>query len=84
MQMRHLTAELRGKDIELARLLEDKMRIMGDMLVVLGTPDPLRDHPPDYLSLVREKEDHCTKEELLSAVQVTRTTYLFRVKCVSG
>lgn len=70
MRMRHLTAELRGKDIELGRLLEEKMRIMSDMLVVLGAPDPMQDNPPDYLSLVREKENHCTKEELLSAVQV--------------
>eukprot|EP00094_Tigriopus_californicus_P002858 TCALIF_02756-PA protein Name:"Similar to AKAP13 A-kinase anchor protein 13 (Homo sapiens)" AED:0.12 eAED:0.12 QI:0/0.64/0.6/0.73/1/1/15/1980/1495 len=69
MRMRHLTAELRGKDIELARLLEDKMRVMGDMLVVLGTPNPFKDSPPDYLSLVREKDSHCTKEDLLNAVQ---------------
>ena len=78
--MRHLTAELRGKDIELARLLEEKMRIMSDMLVVLGTQDPMRENPPDYMSLVREKENHCTKEELLSAVQVgnNQTTAKFK------
>ena len=53
---RRLTAELRSKDIELAKLLEDKMGIMSEMLSVIGTPDPLKDHPPDYLTLVKMRE----------------------------
>lgn len=72
MRLRHLTAELRGKDIELARLLEDKMRVMGDILVALGVKDPIKDIKIDYLNLVREKEQHCTKEQLLNALQVNR------------
>ena len=70
MRMRHLTAELRGKDLDLARLLEDKMRVMSDMLTVMGVADPMRENPPDYMSLVREKDTHCTKEDLLNAAQV--------------
>ncbi len=53
MRVHHLTAELRGRDLEIARLLEDKMRLMCDLLVVTGARDPMRDDPPDYLSLVR-------------------------------
>lgn len=69
MRMRHLTAELRGKDIDLARLLEDKMRIMSDILVVLDVPDPMRDNPPDYMSIIRDQDSNCTKEQLLKALQ---------------
>ena len=74
MRVRHLTAELRGKDIELAKLLEDKMRIMSDLQVVLGNNGgPFRDNPPDYMAFTRpsENKSSCTKEELLSAVQET-------------
>ena len=56
LRLRRLTAELRGKDIELAKLLEDKMRIMSEMLSIVGTPDPLKDQSLDYLSLVKMKE----------------------------
>ena len=93
LRLRRLTAELRGKDIELAKLLEDKMRIMSEMLAVVGTPDPLKDRPPDYVTMVRMKEEsreqstaesrgsrsslgggnNYTKEQLLSAVQASRT-----------
>jgi hypothetical protein len=41
----------------LAKLLEDKMRIMSEMLAVVGTPDPLKDRPPDYVTMVRMKEE---------------------------
>ena len=41
MRLRHLTAELRGKDLDLARTFEDKMRIVGDMLVVGGGRDAI-------------------------------------------
>ena len=41
MRLRHLTAELRGKDLDLARTFEDKMRIVGDMLVVAGGRDAI-------------------------------------------
>ncbi len=57
LRLRRLTAELRGKDIELAKLLEDKMKIMSEMLAVVGTPDPLKDRPPEYVNLVRMKEE---------------------------
>ena len=57
LRLRRLTAELRGKDIELAKLLEEKMKIMSEMLAVVGTPDPLKDNPPNYQSLVRMKEE---------------------------
>ncbi len=70
MRLRHLTAELRGKDLELGRLLEDKMRVMGAIVAVLGgSTEGVDNNPPDYLSLVREKGG-CSKEDLLNAVQV--------------
>jgi hypothetical protein len=38
LRLRRLTAELRSKDLELAKLLEEKMKIMSEMLAVVGTP----------------------------------------------
>ena len=37
MKMRQLTSELRGKDMELARLLEDKMRIVLKFMILSTT-----------------------------------------------
>jgi len=69
MKMRQLTSELRGKDMELARLLEDKMRILGEMLDELGVEQPLDSSQAKYLHLVQEKEEgSVTKEELLQQV----------------
>ena len=74
MRMRYLTAELRGKDIELARLLEDKMRVMADMQIVLGNANSASaaELNPSYMDLVRERDSNSaclTKEDLLNAVQ---------------
>jgi hypothetical protein len=33
------------------------MRIMSEMLAIVGTPDPLKDQSLDYLSLVKMKEE---------------------------
>ena len=73
MRLRHLTAELRAKDLDLARALEDKMRIVGDMLVVAGGKDAAAIEDRDYLSLVRERDEEeggggCTKEQLLEVL----------------
>ncbi len=67
MRLRHLTAELRGRDIATARALEEKMRLMGDMLVVLGSKDPLRDNPPDYVSLVRPEKPQQVRRDFSQA-----------------
>lgn len=70
MKMRQLTSELRGKDMELARLLEDKMRVLGEMLDELGVHQPLEPTQAKYLHLVQEKEaGSVTKEQLLQEVQ---------------
>ena len=75
MKMRQLTSELRGKDMELARLLEDKMRILAEMLDELGVEQPLAPGVTRYTHLVQEKEPgkgppggNVTKEELLQQV----------------
>lgn len=70
MKMRQLTSELRGKDMELARLLEDKMRILADMLDELGVEQPFDSTVCRYLGLVQDKEGgSVTKEQLLQEVQ---------------
>ena len=70
MRMRQLTSELRGRDLELARLLEDKMRLLGDMLEEVGLEAPPH---PAYLHLVQERKDGeregVTKEQVLEQVQ---------------
>ena len=75
MKMRQLTSELRGKDMELARLLEDKMRILAEMLDELGVEQPLTPGVTKYTHLVQEKEPgqgppggNVTKEELIRQV----------------
>ena len=73
MKMRQLTSELRGKDMELARLLEDKMRILAEMLDELGVEQPLGAGEARYMHLVQEQEagqgaGPVTKEELLQQV----------------
>ena len=75
MKMRQLTSELRGKDMELARLLEDKMRILAEMLDELGVEQPLAPGVTKYTHLVQEKEPgqgppggNVTKEELIRQV----------------
>ena len=70
MRLRQLTGELRGKDMEVGRLLEDKMRILGEILEEQGIqPPPLP--PLRYTLLVQEREKSLTKEELLQ-VPLTR------------
>jgi hypothetical protein len=64
MRLRQLTGELRGKDMEVGRLLEDKMRILAEILEEQGVqPPPLP--PLRYTLLVQEREKSLTKEELL-------------------
>ena len=46
LRLRRLTAELRSKDIELAKLLEDKMKIMNEMLQVVAS-GPDHEHVPE-------------------------------------
>ena len=83
LRLRRLTAELRGKDIELSHVLESKMKIMNEILdIVQGDqtstdPGSRSSHhviKPDYLSTVREKkspqESEVSKEQLLTCVQV--------------
>ena len=70
MRMRQLTSELRGRDLALARLLEEKMRLLGEMLEELGVEGP---PPPSYLHLVQERRDGeregVTREQVLAEVQ---------------
>ena len=70
MKMRQLTSELRGKDVALARLLEDKMRVLGEMLEELGVESRV-EQPARYTRLVQERDPATavTKEQLLAEVQ---------------
>ena len=64
-KMRELTSELRQKDMELAMLLEDKMRVLAEMSGELGLESD--DHT--YQHLVQVKEGDCLrKEELLKQI----------------
>ena len=67
MRLRQLTGELRGKDMEVGRLLEDKMRILAEILEEQGIQPPPLPHPLRYTLLVQEREKSLTKEELLQA-----------------
>ena len=73
MRMRQLTSELRGRDLTLARLLEDKMRLLYEMLEELGVESqpPLPTH--SYVHLVQERRDGeregATREQVLAQVQ---------------
>ena len=75
LRLRRLTAELRGKDIELAHVLESKMKIMTEILeIVHGDEYQRPTSKPDYMSLVREKkqpgqESELSKEQLLFSIQ---------------
>ena len=69
MKMRQLTSELRGKDMELAKLLEDKMRVLAEMLDELGAEAPFEPGTAKYVHLVQEREGgSVTKEQLLQEV----------------
>ncbi len=41
MKLRQLTGELRGRDMELGRVMEDKMRVLLEMLEELGVDSGL-------------------------------------------
>eukprot|EP00096_Caligus_rogercresseyi_P000998 TRINITY_DN1159_c0_g1_i1.p1 TRINITY_DN1159_c0_g1~~TRINITY_DN1159_c0_g1_i1.p1 ORF type:complete len:1006 (+),score=351.92 TRINITY_DN1159_c0_g1_i1:327-3344(+) len=71
-RMRNLLSELRSKDAEVARLLEDKMRVMADALRAIGNDDILSNNVvPDYVALVQEKDSSsgATKANLLEHLQ---------------
>ena len=69
MKMRQFTSELRGKDMELARLCEDKMRVMLEMLDESGAEAPFDVGTAKYVHLVQEREGgSVTKEQLLHEV----------------
>ena len=73
LHLRRLTAELRGKDIELSHVLESKMKIMNEILDIVQEGSHSSVIKPDYLSIVREKkttDSEVSKEQLLSNVQV--------------
>ena len=68
----------------MAKLLEDKMRMMKEIVEVVNDNNSLCQNPsldlpqPDYLSIVRHQNDKndYTKEQLLSAVQVSSIAHI--------
>ena len=57
LRLRRITAELRGKDIELSHVLESKMRTMHEILSIVQEDE--FEKPvvkPEYINLVREKK----------------------------
>ena len=73
MRMRQLTSELRGRDLTLARLLEDKMRLLCEMLEELGVEAQAPLPTYSYVHLVQERRDGeregATREQVLAEVQ---------------
>ena len=70
LRLRRLTAELRGKDIELCHVLEFKMKIMNEILEIVHGNEHQRIPKPDYVNLVREKKtNEVSKEHLLVSIQ---------------
>ena len=79
LKMRRLTANLKAKDLELAKLLDEKMNIMKDIVeVVSGEEKTLKDSTKmldlsniDYVKLVSSLTDGSsfTKEHLLATLQ---------------
>ena len=73
MRMRQLTSELRGRDLTLARLLEDKMRLLCEMLEELGVEAQAPLPTYSYVHLVQERHDGeregATREQVLAEVQ---------------
>ena len=71
-----MTAELRGKDIELSHVLESKMRIVNEILDIVQGDDYEKPVKPEYINLVREKKqpgqenDINSKEKLLAEILV--------------
>ena len=63
LRLRRLTAELRSKDLELAKLLEDKMRIMNEMLQVVASGD---DHDRVAVSQEHPGDDEALRDKLPS------------------
>ena len=73
-------SELRDKDMELAMLLNDKMRIMAEMSDMLEVENPTDLGNTSYLHLIQEKErGSVTKEELLE--QITKAAKLANSLC---
>ena len=73
-------SELRDKDMELAMLLEDKMRIMAEMSDMLEVENPTDLGNTSYLHLIQQKEGgSVTKEELLQ--QITEVVNLANNLC---
>ena len=82
LRLRRLTAELRGKDIELSKVLESKMKYMYEILeIVQGEEYEKPVVKTEYINLVREKKqpgqdvDSISKEQLLATVQVRLLEY---------
>jgi len=67
MRLRQLTGELRGRDMELGRVLEDKMRLLVEILEEVGVDTGLP--PIKYTPLTTEQEMSVCKEDLLRELQ---------------
>ena len=73
-------SELRDKDMELAMLLNDKMRIMAEMSDMLEVENPPDLGNTSYLHMIQQKEGgSVTKEELLQ--QITEVVNLANNLC---
>ena len=76
LRQRRLCAELRSKDIELAKLLEDKMNIMKEMLQVVAS-GPDHDQVPEQLN----HSDSFVAADKLPSLDLPQPDYVSLVSC---
>jgi len=67
MRLREMTGQLRGRDMELGRVMEDKMRLLAEMLDEIGVEHNLAQ--VRYTQLMQERNMVLTQEDLLQELQ---------------
>ena len=72
MRLRQLTGELRGRDMELGRVLEDKMRLLVEILEEVGVDTGL---PPVSSISCSCKVAHETKYTIFCYCQINLQLY---------
>lgn len=77
LRQRRLCAELRSKDIELAKLLEDKMNIMKEMLQVVAS-GPDHDQVPEQQ---QQLNDSFVAADKLPSLDLPQPDYISLVRC---
>jgi len=67
MKLRQMTGELRGRDMEMGRIMEDKMRLLIEMFDEIGV-EHLLGQQVKYTQLVQEQEIAITRDDLIKVL----------------